>query len=251
MAQFELQNDVVVGKINIANFEEVRKELSDALQEYKQFNVSENTIQEAKSKRANLNKFDKQLNDVRKSIKKQYLEPYETFETQIKHLSSLVSEVSKAIDEGVKQIEEREKNTKRLEVEMFYKELQIVIPLDKIYKKEWENKTYKTADIMSELAELKSKVDSELDYITKHISNDDILLKARIKARYLDTLDLLKSIEVETEENNRVKQLAKETFNTKLDTKDIDVTLTVNEQQWYQIQNFIKSIGAKIKKKGN
>lgn len=252
MAQFELKREIEVGKISITNFDELKTELVGALQEYKLFTVNENTYQEAKTKRANLNKFDKALQDARKDIKKQYLEPYENFEGQIKQLSSLVSEVSSSLDNAIKEIEEREKNAKRLEIELFYRELQIPVPLDKIYKKEWENKTYKMVDITKELAELKAKVDSELSYISEHIANDDIILKAQVKSRYLDTLDLIKSIEEETEKNKKIKEIAKqESTSVQLETKDIEVILTVNEKQWYQIQNFIKTIGAKLTKKGN
>lgn len=249
MAQFTLDAKTEVGKITLANFEEIKKDLTTALQEYKDFSVDEKNYAEAKTKRATLNKFDKSLNNARIDIKKQYLEPYTNFENQIKELTSLVAEVSTTIDNGIKAIDEREKNAKRLDIELFYKELNIPIKLDKVYKVEWENKSYKIDDIHDEILQLKAQVDKDLDYLDRFVANDDIMLKARIRATYLETLDLLGTIDKETTKLNEIKSLAvEEVMDDSLEIKDIQVMLTLNAKQWYQVVNFVKSIGGKITK---
>ena len=51
MAQFKLENKVEVGKITLANFEQIKKDLTTSLEEYKTFKVTPETY-EAKSKKA-------------------------------------------------------------------------------------------------------------------------------------------------------------------------------------------------------
>lgn len=252
MAQFKIDKRFEAGKIQLANYEEIKKELITTLDNYKDFKVNNETYVAAKTKRAELNNFNKTLNRTRIDAKKEFLVPYENFENQINSLTQLVSETSQAIDSGIKELEERAINAKKLDIELFFQELKMLIPLDQVYKTQWENKTYDFEDIKNEILQLKAQIDKDLDYITKYVANDDILLKARIKASYLDTLDLIGSVNKETEKANQVKDIAQqEITDNDLEVKDIEVVLTVNSRQWYQIQNFIKSIGAKmIKLKG-
>lgn len=250
MAQFKIDKRFEAGKIQLANYEEIKKELITTLDNYKDFKVNNETYVAAKTKRAELNNFNKTLNRTRIDAKKEFLVPYENFENQINSLTQLVSETSQAIDSGIKELEERATNAKKLDIELFFQELKMLIPLDQVYKTQWENKTYDFEDIKNEILQLKAQIDKDLDYITKYVANDDILLKARIKASYLDTLDLIGSVNKETEKANQVKDIAQqEITDNDLEVKDIEVVLTVNSRQWYQIQNFIKSIGAKMKKK--
>lgn len=250
MAQFKIDKRFEAGKIQLANYEEIKKELITTLDNYKDFKVNNETYVAAKTKRAELNNFNKTLNRTRIDAKKEFLVPYENFENQINSLTQLVSETSQAINSGIKELEERATNAKKLDIELFFQELKMLIPLDQVYKTQWENKTYDFEDIKNEILQLKAQIDKDLDYITKYVANDDILLKARIKASYLDTLDLIGSVNKETEKANQVKDIAQqEITDNDLEVKDIEVVLTVNSRQWYQIQNFIKSIGAKMKKK--
>jgi hypothetical protein len=249
MAQFKIEKKIEIGKIQLANYDEIKTELINILDNYKEFKVSNETYADAKSKRAELNNFDKSLKRIRIDTKKEFLAPYEMFESQIKYLTSLVSDTASEIDKGIKEIDERQTNAKRLDIELYFRELKMLIPLDKVYKKEWENKSYSLENIQDEILQLKAQIDKDLNYITNHVANNDILLKARIKATYLDTLDLISSIEKETEKANQVNDIAKQEINDEdLEVKDIEILLTVNSKQWYQIQNFVKSIGAKMLK---
>lgn len=250
MAQFTIDKKLVAGEIKLANYDEIEKELKTTLERYKEFKVSNETYVEAKTKRAELNRFDKTLNRIRIDTKKEFLTPYETFENQIKYLSSLVAKASDEIDDGIKAIDDREISAKIFDITTFFNEMNLPIVLDKVYKKEWENKGYSFDTIKDEILQLKAQIDKDLDYISKHVANDDLILKARIKGAYLESLDLISSIDKETEKTNQVKAIVKDDIVADgLEVKDIDVILTVNSKQWYQIQNFINSIGAKMRKK--
>lgn len=252
MAQFQLDKTLKHGEIKLKNYNEIENTLKTTLENYKQFQVSNQTYSEAKAKRAELNAFEKQLNRVRIDTKKEYLTPYETFEAQLKTLSTLVGETSLELDKQIKAIDEMEANAKRTDIEFYYSQLQMLIPLDKIYKKEWENKSYRIEKIYEEILEIKGKIDTDLAYITKEVANNDPLLKARIKATYLDTLDLIGSITKEQEKENEVSKLATEiTDMDDLEKKEMEVVLTLNAHQWYALQTYCNKLGIKIRKKGN
>lgn len=66
------------------NHEEIKKEMQAKVATYKSIVYDDDQIKEAKADRAELNKMIKALEDKRKEIKKQCLEPYESFEKQMK-----------------------------------------------------------------------------------------------------------------------------------------------------------------------
>lgn len=250
MAQFEIKKKMVVGEINLANYKEIETELKSSLESYKEFKVSNQTYAEAKTKRAELNKFDKLLNRVRIDTKKEFLVPFEKFEEQLKTLTKLVADTSVELDQQIKEIDDREVNAKKFDIETFYQALQVPVSLEKVYRKEWDNKSYSLDTIKAELLAFKETVNKELDYINRNISNVDPLLKARVKTRYLDTLDLIGSIDKENELSKKVNGMAIEYNNDNLtEVKEIEVVITCNAKQWYQLQNYALSIGAKINKK--
>ena len=59
-----------------SNFKETKEWLQQALAPYQGMVVTEDAIAEAKTKRAEINKVKDALEDKRKAVKKQWLEPY-------------------------------------------------------------------------------------------------------------------------------------------------------------------------------
>lgn len=94
------------------NYEEIKQEVTEKVALYKNLVYTDDQIKEAKADRAKLNNFVKVLEDKRKEIKKQCLQPYEDFERQIKEIVSVVNEPIALID---KQIKEADTGHKRRE----------------------------------------------------------------------------------------------------------------------------------------
>ena len=94
------------------NHEELKSELSEQLQKYKNIVVTEDSIKEFKADKANLNRLKTALEDKRKEVKKQCLQPYENFEKNIKELIALIEEPIKVIDSQLKEIESKKKEEK-------------------------------------------------------------------------------------------------------------------------------------------
>src|SRR5574344_1172187 len=94
------------------NLEELKAELRQRLVKYGGLVVTVDAIKDAKADRATLNKLKSALNERRKEIKKQYLEPYMDFENKINELIKLIDEPCLLIDEQIKVFESSQKNEK-------------------------------------------------------------------------------------------------------------------------------------------
>ena len=105
------------------NYEELKAELSQKLEEYKGLVYTEDQIKEAKADRAKLNALATAIDDKRKQIKKQCLQPYEAFEAQIKDLLAVIKEPVALIDSQIKGYEEEKKAKKLEEVKALFEKL--------------------------------------------------------------------------------------------------------------------------------
>lgn len=105
------------------NYEELKAELSQKLEDYKGLVYTEEQIKEAKADRAKLNALATAIDSKRKEIKKQCLQPYEQFEAQIKDLLALIKEPVTLIDTQIKDFEEEKKKKKLEEVKELFEKL--------------------------------------------------------------------------------------------------------------------------------
>ena len=105
------------------NYEELKAELSQKLEDYKGLVYTEEQIKEAKADRAKLNALATAIDSKRKEIKKQCLQPYEAFEAQIKDLLALIKEPVSLIDTQIKGYEEEKKKKKLEEVKELFEKL--------------------------------------------------------------------------------------------------------------------------------
>lgn len=184
------------------NHEELKSELSEQLQKYKNIVVTEDSIKEFKADKANLNRLKTALEDKRKEVKKQCLQPYENFEKNIKELVMLIEEPIKVIDSQLKEIESKKKEEKVNEIEKIYHETigiyEELVPLNKIFNSKWLNSTYKLNDITSEIKEVRAKLESGLQIIEGLHSE----FEQEIKDKFFETLDISKALQ----ENTRLKE---------------------------------------------
>lgn len=105
------------------NYDELKTELSQKLEDYKGLVYTEEQMKEAKADRAKLNALATAIDSKRKEIKKQCLQPYEAFEAQIKDLLALIKEPVTLIDTQIKDFEEEKKKKKLEEVKELFEKL--------------------------------------------------------------------------------------------------------------------------------
>lgn len=143
-----------------------------------------------KKDRAKLNKFVTALEDKRKEIKKQVMQPYTAFEKQEKELIGIVNQAVANIDTQIKGYEEAVRQEKLEKVKEIYQktigDLDRAVPFEKIYKDSWLNVSTTLKSVTTEIAGIRDKVDSDL----KVINADTSPYVFEMKEEYLKAFDL-------------------------------------------------------------
>lgn len=151
------------------NFEDLKNQITERVAYYNVLVVTEDSIKDAKKDKASLNSLKTAIEDRRKQIKKQYLEPYEALEKQCKELVSLIDSPIKSIDSQLQVFEEKLIQEKWLLIENYYKsevkELEVLVPLEKILPQKWKNKGESTESICNAIGDTLDRIRNELETI--------------------------------------------------------------------------------------
>lgn len=225
------------------NNEELKAEIAEKVKDYKNLVYTDNQIKDAKSDRARLNKLVKALEDKRKEVKKECLQPYEKFESQIKEVIAIVNEPIALIDGQVKEYEEQKKKEKQDQIEKLFEEKNIFdwLKLEKIFDTKWLNATNSISKIESEIDEKVAKIDAEISTLQslKEFSFEAI-------ETYKNCLDLslaiaegqrLAEIQRRKEEAKKEEEARKAEEQDKQEQAEIEKELPFNEPEVVQIEN--------------
>jgi hypothetical protein len=190
------------------NFDELKHELTARLSEYQGLVFTDNNIGEAKDIRAKLNKLRTVIDEKRKEVKRQCMEPYEAFEKQVKEVLALIDAPIMAIDGQVKSYEQTKKDEKRAAIFEYYndhvRELADLLPLERIFNDKWLNATFKMKDITDSIDASITRVESDLQTIAELGSEFEL----QIKDAYLRTLDLSAALNEKTRLEQQKAKLA-------------------------------------------
>lgn len=139
------------------NYSEIKQQLAEQMEIYKGLEYTDETIKDAKTDRATLNKLSKEIDDRRKEVKREYNKPLEVFESQVKDLLAIIKEPVEMIDSKVKDYENRCREEKKAQIVAYWNEKSNQLPEDlverawnSLYDERWLNatttaKTYKDA----------------------------------------------------------------------------------------------------------
>lgn len=185
-----LDNLVVVqpGKLTIQNKQALDALINEVATKYDGQIVTEDTLKEAKSSRAELNKYTKALDRKRIDKKKEYMKPVEDFEKEVKgYVATLKKQVS-MLDEGIqyfkdKQLEERKAKVQEMITEVA--EANAVDPATVELQNSWLLKSATKAKTMSEIVEAVQKqkrINKDIEMITEYCSKLNLP-----KSRYVET----------------------------------------------------------------
>ena len=151
----ELQiNDFQVPAPISFNYDQIVAELAKKTQEYSAMVYSEEQIREAKADRAQLNKLKTALNDERKRIEREYLEPFQDFKSKINYLIGLIDEPIEAIDSQIKAQENKAKEEKKAFLEKWFLTAEGKpewLQFEQLFESRWLNATVKVPAIQDEI----------------------------------------------------------------------------------------------------
>lgn len=150
------------------NHEELKKEISSKMDEYKTLVFTEDTIKDAKKDRADLNKLKNAFEDERKRIKKLCMDPYNRFESQVKEITSLIEEPIRLIDAQIKEVDLKKKAQKRKQIEDLFRNIgfQSFVALDQIWDDRWLNASVTLGKIEEQMKSIMYQIGE--DVVTIH-----------------------------------------------------------------------------------
>lgn len=189
------------------NIKEVNEFAVKLNEYYSNVIFTEETLKEAKTEKANINKFKDKVADFRKKIVAEYNKPIEIFEKTAKETEALLKETYTNINLQVQKFEDQQKQEKEKDVKEYYQEYA------KSNNLEWitEEKYYQMANINVTLsASIKSLMEQAKTFIDKIL--DDLKListqqnEIEILAEYKQTLNVSLAITTVAERMKRLEE---------------------------------------------
>ena len=176
-----------------ANFDALEARVDGILADYDGWEPSADStedVRQCKLQKKYLNALAKDIDDRRKSVKRDYLTPLEAFEARANGIRDKIKVVSARLDDVVKTAEQAEKDAKEAELREHYEAyaglLVPVVPYERLHDPKWLNKTTKIQKAMDEL-------EAKVDRIAKDwdaLKNLEIVHMDEAEARFFETLDL-------------------------------------------------------------
>jgi hypothetical protein len=120
--EFEILNSQEFAALPLVrwNFEELKKYAIEKADEYKGIAYTESDAAAMKSDRADINRFIKAIEAERIKKKKEYLEPYNVFEAQVKEVLQPLKEAEAVIAKGLKEIDDKWREERREKIRAIY-----------------------------------------------------------------------------------------------------------------------------------
>lgn len=241
----------------ITNYDELKKELTEKTDLYKNMVYSEATIKDAKTDRANLNKLEKAINDEKIRVKNLFLKPFEDFETKCKELMALVKDASTNIDTQVKTFEAKQDEEKKELIENRYEQLigkyKDFISLDKIWNPRWLNKTYTFQKIEEDIVHVVTKTNTDFATLEAEIKDKDIL--TQVKDFYFQNIDKAEVLSLAINEKNRIiesqqqiKNMENETVEQEQNLITIEFRVHATPEQLNELKKFLLINNIKIER---
>lgn len=149
------------------NNEEIKKEVAQKLEYYKNVVYDETEIKEAKKDRASLKKFVEALENKRKEIKKQCLAPYEGFEKEEKEIVAMFSEATSSIDSQIKNFEQAKKDKKLDEIKGLFVSAEFPewVSFEQIFDERWLNVSVSIKNIETQINNTRKQIEKDLEML--------------------------------------------------------------------------------------
>lgn len=203
--ELELSSKVTIGKLE-TNAEAIKALVLEKLKDYTPENYA-GRVEEAKRDKAELNAAEKALNAKRLELEREFMKPFNYFKDTINETCKAIKEASGKINEVVKEVESREKEEKREQIQtLFNKKDFSLFTLDKIFNEKWLNKTAKMHEIEKEIDAAIKKTFDDLKII-EALPAEDVPL---IKTVYLETLSIADAMSRAQQLKENRERLARE-----------------------------------------
>lgn len=199
------QSAVVLPPI-VWNEDEVSAALDEMLASYKGRQYTPEDIKGAKADRAAVNRIEKQLAAAQKAVTDLYKQPVEDFAAKMRLYRAKTKEVSDAINDQVRAVEQAQRAEKMDALAAVYREnasaeIKELIPFERLADERWGNASFSAAEARREMLARIETCKAELDTLRK-MCGEDFPAVERV---YLSNLSIHSAIS----EYNRICEMRK------------------------------------------
>jgi hypothetical protein len=200
---------IVQGLVQFNDYDRIKKEAEALAEQIKTVEVNEENVKASKKLLAIVNKRLKELEDTRIGIKKTMLEPYQTFEEQVKTIITIVKEADAEVREQVKLLEEFDRIEKEDAIKAIWEKRIVhysygsLIPFEDFASPKHFNKTTSIDAVEKEMITFLEHIQKDMNVI-KTMDNSKQIVSA-----YLGCYDLAEAIAIVTEQLARDKEIEK------------------------------------------
>lgn len=246
---FELKVQAPKNEPVIWNYETLKADLTTALADYQNRVYTEDMLTEAKADRAKLNKLKDAISAERISRKKEYMKPFETFESQAKELVELIDTASSGIKAQLDTFEEKRLAEKMETIRDIFADIISnydlpFITLEMILNDKWLNKGTSEKAIATEITEKCERAVKDIEVIKR------LPYAFEAESVYKRTLDLNTALE-EGERMTKVAEAKAEEVKATAKTEElieINFKATLTVEQAKALSEFCKANGIKLEK---
>lgn len=198
------------GIVEFTGFENLKEQALQLSEHISQVEVTDKNVQISKKLLAAVNNKVKEIEDRRIAIKKEMLEPYLLFESQVKEIVTIVKEADGIVRDQVKEMEEKERELKREQIEIIFDKrinqysFSTLFGFVNFINPKHLNKTTSMKAIETEMVQWLEKIDADIKVIQSLPNAADIL------AEYTDTGDLTTALTIVNEREERKKRVKQE-----------------------------------------
>lgn len=206
--QFELEAKVLNGKV-VTNAKELLANIDNGLKHY-DYVVTENTYEQAKKDRAQLNSIVKMVSDERKRVEDDLFSEWKEDKKNIMGIEKKIKQCADSLGQGITDIEDALKDEKRKHI---YEAWQTLLDskgngehydLTPKFNEKWLNKTTSNKSIEKDLSAIYDKIIQDLGFMETFLPNDETDI-AQIKEVYFQEYDLMRA-KVKADDLKRIRE---------------------------------------------
>lgn len=246
--EIALSNDVKPQSLRIKNKKEIIEKLEIIMTKYERV-LTEETLKDGKTDRAELNKIKTELETYRKDLKKEIMKPYKEFEEDYNEIIALIDRGLNNLDTQVKVFEEKEKQAKLEEIIKYFDEKNVdykeLIDFDKVFNEQWLNKTYSMKKVQMDIDHIFSKTNMDIVTIDGQFKEENI--RVQVKDFYYKNIKESTVLSLAIQEGTRLTESIKKITETEnLSTKE-EVKVTNSVQNVTKIEKNEQLFGRSFK----
>lgn len=206
--QFELEAKVLNGKV-VTNAKELLANIDNGLKHY-DYVVTENTYEQAKKDRAQLNSIVKMVSDERKRVEDDLFSEWKEDKKNIMGIEKKIKQCADSLGQGITEIEDALKEEKRKHI---YEAWQTLLDskgngehydLTPKFNEKWLNKTTSNKSIEKDLSAIYDKIIQDLGFMETFLPQDETDI-AQIKEVYFQDYDLMRA-KVKADDLKRIRE---------------------------------------------